>query len=259
MTSYEGRHAELYDLFYADKDYEGEARFVHDALARHAQGSVRRLLELACGTGRHALTLERLGHEVVGLDHSESMLRVARERASAAGSRAEFTLGDLRSLPPAGEPFDAAVCRFDSIGYGATIEGLTRTFRGIHDAVRPGGLLAFEFWHGAAMLRGYDPVRVRRWQPPGGEVVRISETRLECERQLAHVTYTVFERGADGRFGSFAETQTNRYFLVQEMAHWLETTGFAPLAWHDGFSSEGRVTEATWHVVAIARRLGESR
>ncbi len=255
MTSYEGRHAELYDLFYAEKDYDGEARFVHECLARFANGSTRHVLELACGTGRHALALERLGHEIVGIDHSESMLRVARERAAAAGSSARFELGDLRALDPPGAPFDAAVCLFDSIGYVATNEALERTFRGIRAAVRPGGLLVFEFWHAGAMLRGYDPVRVRRWPRPDGEIVRVSETRLDCERQLAHVTYSVFEHRHDGRFESFTETQTNRYFLVQEMARWLETTGFAPLAWHDGFSGEGGVTEETWHVVAVARRL----
>jgi SAM-dependent methyltransferase len=256
MSSYEGRHAELYDLFYAAKDYEGEARFVDGCLARFGEGATRRVLDLACGTGRHALALERLGHEVVGIDHSESMLRVARARAVAAGSRATFHAGDLRAIDAPGAPYDAAVCLFDSIGYVQTNEGLERAFRGIHGAVRPGGLLVFEFWHAAAMLRGYDPVRVRRWRTGAAEVVRISETRLDCERQLAHVTYTVHEHRDDGTFATFAETQTNRYFLVQEMARWLGASGFAPLAWYDGFSAEGGISEATWHVVAVARREG---
>jgi SAM-dependent methyltransferase len=259
MSSYEGRHAELYDLFYAAKDYDGEARFVHECLARFAEGGTRRVLELACGTGRHALALERLGHEVLGIDHSESMLRVARARATGAGARATFRQGDLRAIEAPGAPFDAAVCLFDSIGYVQTNDGLERAFRTIHGAVRPGGLLVFEFWHAAAMLRGYDPVRVRTWKTAAGEVVRVSETRLDCERQLAHVAYTVYEHRDDGTFGSFTETQTNRYFLVQEMARWLETTGFAPLAWYDGFSADGRVSEGTWHVVAVARREGTGR
>jgi SAM-dependent methyltransferase len=259
MTSYEGRHAELYDLFYAAKDYEGEARFVHERLARFAEGPVRRVLELACGTGRHALALERLGHEVVGIDHSDSMLAVARRRAAEAGARAAFRAGDLRALDGEGAPFDAAVCLFDSIGYVATNEALEEALRGVHRAVRPGGLFLFEFWHAAAMLRGYDPVRVRRFAAPGAEVVRISETLLDCERQLAHVTYTIHEHRQDGTFASFSETQTNRFFLVQEMARWLETTGFTPLAWHDGFSTEGAISERTWHVVAVARREGGTR
>jgi SAM-dependent methyltransferase len=258
MSSYEGRHAELYDLFYADKDYDGEATFVHDALGRFAAGPTARILELACGTGRHALVLERLGHEVIGVDYSESMLRVAGARAAGAGARATFRHGDLRALDVPGAPFDAAVCLFDAIGYVATNEALDATFRGIHRHVRPGGLLVFEFWHAAAMLRGYDPVRVRRFRDGATEIVRISETTLDVERQLASVSYTVFEQGAGGVYASFRETQTNRYFLVQEMARWLESAGFEPLAWFDGFSS-GRVTADTWHVVAVARRGAAAR
>lgn len=256
MSSYEGRHAELYDLFYAEKDYAGEAAFVHGALERFAQGPTTRVLELACGTGRHALQLERLGHEVVGVDHSEAMLRVAAARA--AGARARFLPGDLRALDVPGAPFDAAVCLFDSIGYVATNEALEASFRGIHRHVRPGGLLLFEFWHAGAMLRGYDPVRVRTFKSGDGDIVRISETRLDVERQLAHVSYTVFEQGGGGAWTSFRETQTNRYFLVQEMSRWLETTGFSPLAWYDGFST-GAVGLDTWHVVAVARRLDARR
>jgi hypothetical protein len=104
------------------------------------------------------------------------------------------------------------------------------------------------------MLRDFDPVRVRRWETPAGEVLRISETELDCERQLAHVRYRVNEHRRDGTFASFEETQTNRYFLVQEMALWLTSADFQPLAWLDGFSLDGRVTEKTWHVVAVARR-----
>lgn len=254
MSSYDGRHAELYDVFYAAKGYEAEARFVHDRLMEATRGPASRVVDLACGTGRHAVALERLGHEVVGVDHSPSMIEVARRRAAREGVAARFEVGDLTRLEVPGAPFDAATCLFDAIGYVGTNEALERTFAGIHEVVRPGGLLVFEFWHAAAMLREFDPVRVRRFDTPGGQVVRIAETQLDCERQLAHVTYTVLERRADAAYSSFQETQTNRYFLVQEMAHWLASSDFEPLSFLDGFSLENRVTEKTWHVLAVARR-----
>lgn len=253
MTAYDGRHAELYDLFYQDKDYGAEAQFVHECLGRFATGSTLRVVDLACGTGRHAIAMELLQHELTGVDSSEPMLRRARANAAAAGAKARFSAGDLRSLEVAGAPFDAAVCLFDSLGYVSTNEGLERAFAGIHRLLRPGGLFVFEFWHAAAMLRAYDPVRVRRWQTGDGEVLRISETRLDCERQLATVEYSVYEHARDGTFRSFRETQTNRYFLAQEMAHWMTAAGFSPLGFFAGFSFEP-VTAETWHVVAVARR-----
>ena len=87
--------------------------------------------------------------------------------------------------------------------------------------------------------------------------MRISETELEYAKQLARVTYTIYELRHDGTYTSLKETQTNRYFLVQEMAGWLSSCGFTPLKWFAGFAPDENITEQTWHIVAVARRCGE--
>ena len=103
------------------------------------------------------------------------------------------------------------------------------------------------------MLRRYEPVRVRRWPAPHGEIVRVAETRLDLSRQLAEVRYTIYEPGADGRFDCSQETQLNRYFLVQEMAGWLAQAGFTARHWFGGFDFAAAIGEDTWHVVAVAQ------
>jgi hypothetical protein len=95
---------------------------------------------------------------------------------------------------------------------------------------------------------------VRHWSTPEGELVRISETELDCARQLARVTYTIYELRHDGTYTSLKETQANRYFLVQEMAGWLSSCGFAPVKWFAGFAPDENITEQAWHIVAVARR-----
>jgi hypothetical protein len=124
----------------------------------------------------------------------------------------------------------------------------------VHRNLRPEGLFVFEFWHAAAMLRSYEPVRVRRWSTPTAELVRVSETELECSKQLARVTYTIYELRHDGTYTSLRETHTNRYFLVQEMAGWLSSCGFTPVKWFAGFAPDENITAQTWHIVAVARR-----
>ena len=254
MGSYLNRHAKLYDLFYADKPYAREAAFVVERLGEHGVGPRSRVLELACGTGRHAFEFEKLGLDVVASDYSPNMLACAIQAKEASGSRVRFIEQDMRKLDVPGPPFDAVVSLFDSIGYVQTNEALLEVLSGAHRHLRPEGLLVVEFWHAAAMLRGYDPVRVRRWETEDGEVLRISETRLDCALQLAHVTYTIMETGQGGSFGRLQETQTNRYFLVQEMAGWLDRCGFAPSKWYSGFDEKRLIDGDTWHVVVVARR-----
>ena len=252
MTSYSGRHAELYDLFYADKPYEAEAAFVAQCLSEFSVGPTTRLLEIACGTGTHALQLEQRGYKIVATDYSADML--ARARQKAANSQVEFQLQDMTQLEVGGAPFDAAYCLFDAIGYVGTNEALEKVFRSVHKHLRSDGLFIFEFWHAAAMLRHYDPVRVRRWERDDARILRISETSLDYAKQLSSVCYSICELKNDGTYSSLTETQTNRYFLVQEMAAWLTVTGFTPLKWFAGFTSSETISDETWHIVAVARR-----
>src|SRR5688572_22388311 len=74
LTSYAGRHAELYDLFYAEKPYEAEAAFVGQCLREYSTGPTNKLLEIACGTGTHALQLEKRGYQILATDYSVAML-----------------------------------------------------------------------------------------------------------------------------------------------------------------------------------------
>ena len=201
------------------------------------------------------MLLEKRGYQIVATDYSNDMLERARHKASEASSRVDFRLQDMTKLDVTGAPFDAAYCLFDAIGYVATNESLEKVFRGVHKHLRRDGLFVFEFWHAGAMLRHYDPVRVRRWKKDDALVVRISETSLDYANQLSHVAYSIYELNADGTYSSLSETQVNRYFLVQEMAAWLTATGFTPIKWFAGFTNDETISDETWHIVAVARRI----
>jgi ubiquinone/menaquinone biosynthesis C-methylase UbiE len=254
MSTYSGRHAELYDLFYTDKPYELESSFVDQCIKKYSNGPFERLLELACGTGSHAFSFEKLGYEIVATDYSEDMLNCARRKSDKISSSVKFQLQDMRELYIPGEKFDVILCLFDSIGYVATNEALTEVLRGVHRHLRPDGLFIFEFWHAAAMLRGYDSLRIRKWQTSEAEVFRISQTTLDHERQLAEVEYTILELRKDGTYSRTNETQVNRYFLLQEMAEFLSCNSFEPLKWFAGYTENEEISEDTFHIIAVARR-----
>jgi SAM-dependent methyltransferase len=254
MVSYTGKHAEYYDIFYQDKPYSQEAAFVHDLFQKNSKGDCSRLLELACGTGRHAIELEKLGYQIVATDYSQDLLDVAKQKAKQQKSQVDFRLQDMRELSLVDEPFDGAYCLFDSIGYVQTNSAIQQVLQGVHEHLRPGGAFICEFWHAAAMLRYYEPFRERRWKTFNGELLRTSSTRLDVEKQLAHVTYKITDIGNDGSSTQLEETQVNRYFLVQEMSAFLENAGFAPLEWLTAFSNEP-ITENTWHILAVARHI----
>ena len=252
---YTGRHAELYDLFYRDKDYRAEAAFIHSLLRNLGSAPTSRLLELACGTGSHALEFHQLGYDVWALDSSISMVEVARRKARSAGAVGiTFRCEDMRAFSVEDGAFDAAVCLFDSIGYVQTNESVFAVLERVQKSLRMGGLFIFEFWSAAALLRNYEPLRIRRWSLSDREVLRISETKLDFPSQVCEVSYSVYELFRNGTYSSFVEEQKNRYFLVQEMLFLLRSAGLTPLRCYAGFSLDEPLTEDTWHVVAVAQR-----
>jgi ubiquinone/menaquinone biosynthesis C-methylase UbiE len=85
---------------------ETQERLLLDALMP-APG--RRLLDVGTGTGRAAIALARAGAQVVGVDASEQMLTVARERAAQAGADVAFQPADAHTLPFPDRSFDGAV------------------------------------------------------------------------------------------------------------------------------------------------------
>jgi SAM-dependent methyltransferase len=126
-----------------------EIDFLWDAL-RLAPG--RRVLDVGCGPGRHALELARRGVEVVGVDASPEFVELAREAAAAEGLTASFEVLDVRDLSLV-DAFDAAICLCQG-GFGL-LGGRDEVdvFRRIVHAVQPGGALAVSAFHAAFAVR----------------------------------------------------------------------------------------------------------
>jgi SAM-dependent methyltransferase len=112
---------------------------VDRALAMLGARGSERVLDLACGTGRHALELARRGFPVVGLDISSDLLAIAESDAAEQSLEASFVEVDLREMDY-GEEFDIVLSLNDgAVGYFETEEENRRTFEVIARALRPGG------------------------------------------------------------------------------------------------------------------------
>ncbi|HEX2188182.1 MAG TPA: class I SAM-dependent methyltransferase, partial [Longimicrobiaceae bacterium] len=113
-----------------------------------------RVLDLACGWGRHSVELARSGFRVTGIDLSPTLLVRARKRAGAAGVEVEWVRGDMREPGRAGE-FDAVLSLYSSLGYFLSDEEDLRVLRGAREALRPGGTFLLETMHRDHVVGGF--------------------------------------------------------------------------------------------------------
>jgi len=146
------RHAEaysrlagVYDELVIDPCHDRWASFLHDLWSADPEG-VRSVLDLCCGTGLLAGELIARSYRVVGVDASEAMLALARERLGPEVELSRMTLPDL----VVEGVFDAAVCTFDGFNY-LTPDELGLTFAAVAHRLRPAGWLVFDL-HTDAMM-----------------------------------------------------------------------------------------------------------
>lgn len=232
-------YSAYYDLLYADKDYAAEAAFVRDAIERWAPGS-RRILEMGCGTGRHARELIALGYEVVGFDSSDTML----ERAARVVGL-ECGLGDARTYRD-GDTYDAVIALFHVMSYLTGDDDLVAGMETASVHLPSGGVFAFDAWYGPAVIaqrpeRRHRVIegterRVERWATP--------EHDEDAARVDVHYDIAVTLR-ATGATERFTELHPMRYLFVDEVERLLDDAGF-DLVESCEFGSGAPLSDETW-------------
>lgn len=139
VAFFDDDYLRIYRPQFRPEQTAAETRFIADALAL-APGSA--VLDLACGSGRHAIGMALAGYRITGLDFNTSYLAIAAEDAAAAGATVTWVHGDMRSL---GETpvFDGVYSYFTSFGYFDDDDN-ERVLAEVARVLRPGGRFLLE-------------------------------------------------------------------------------------------------------------------
>jgi SAM-dependent methyltransferase len=117
-----------------------------------------KILELACGFGRHANRLAGLGHSVTGVDYMPGFLEIARQRAAEIGVQVDYRQGDMRQVSFQNE-FDRVLLLFTSFGYFEDDEN-ELVLENMKRALKPGGQLMFDIQNRDVILKDLPPADV---------------------------------------------------------------------------------------------------
>jgi SAM-dependent methyltransferase len=202
------------------------------------------VLDVGCGTGTLLKRARRDGHRgrLVGLDPGAGMLAVAREEPAV-----EWVSGVL--VPGAYDAeFDLVTMTGHAFQELRTDDEVGSALRGMRDAVRPGGRIAFETrnpgarawesWYGATFEVPYQ-----------GETITVSYEVHAVEGDL--VTFTEFTDG--GRWDHQADTATLRFLSRLDLDRFLADAGLEVEAYYGDWES-GPLTDTSPEIIALARR-----
>jgi SAM-dependent methyltransferase len=253
MSAVFDAYAAYYDLLYQDKDYNAETNFAHELLAKHGVAKQGSLLELGCGTGKHAEGFARLGYSLHGVDMSPGMVDAANARKPAdVAKQLQFVVGDVRDLR-VDQLFDAVISLFHVASYQTTNADLMAMFKTAATHLKPGGVFLFDCWYGPAVLTDRPVVRVKRIRNATVEVLRIAEPMMYPNENRVDVHYTVQvkQKGGAERLIELTEKHSIRYLFSPEVELMLELAGFSKIN-RQGWMTESPTGFDSWAATFVA-------
>ena len=248
------RSAYFYDDLYEGKNYAAEAGYVDTLIQSYSPGA-RALLDLGCGTGRHAIEFTGKGYSVVGVDRSLEMIARAIGRRDYVSSdireRLAFQHGDIRDLR-LDRHFDAVVALFHVVSYQISNDDLLAALTTARAHLRENGVFIFDCWYGPGVLTDPPAVRVKRLQRGFSQLLRIAEPAMRINENLVDIHHNFVITAPREECSEFKEMHTMRYFFAPELALALERTGLKLVAvaeWMSGREPDGN----TWYVSAVTQ------
>ncbi len=251
-----GAYSQYYDLLYSDKDYFAETKFVSSLLGKYVPTG-QTLLELGCGTGKHATLLAEEKWDVTGIDLSADMLQAANERKKSLpagiGEKLNFSVGDVRNIKT-GRQYDAVISLFHVVSYQNRNEDVLAMFLNAAEHLKPGGVFIFDYWYGPSVLKESPSTRIKRMQSDRARITRLAEPVLDTGSSTVRVNYEIIVQDvASERMTTLRETHSMRYFFLNEIALLLQMAG---LRLDDSFEwlTGKEPGEDTWGICSVATK-----
>lgn len=215
MTWYKDWFGEDYLKVYPHRD-EKEARrqvkFVDEIIPLKYSWQ---LLDLGCGTGRHALELTRLGYRVTCLDLSSVLLKLAKQKSDEKDARIRFVRADMRFIPFA-DAFDAVLSFFTTFGYFKTDEENQKTLLSIRTALRKGGYFFLDYLNKAYVIKNLVPLDSRET----ADFDILQERHYNRAEERIEKTITLKENGEERQY-----FESVRLYTLEEMKSMLHKAG----------------------------------
>ncbi len=259
---YYTHRAEYYDLFAqrqrSDRETRREIEFLEHAFATHATRPIKRILDVACGGGRHIVGLAQRGYRCTGYDLTRERIDAARARARRAGVSLELRQGDATKLRLASK-FDAILALY-ILFLLPSDDDVKRCLVQIHNLLLPGGILICNYFN--PFSRGESSVSdllryghsIEESHAPGIRITEIERLHdFDPLHGVAWVDETSFVEAPDGRH-VFRDKERVRLFTYWDLACYLRESGFKDTWSYPDWKQKPVRKPKAKQVVFVARR-----
>ncbi len=213
-----------------------------------------RVLDLACGIGRHSIEFAKKGFEVTGLDYSKPYIASAKRSASQEKVKVQFVKGDMKNLRPhfASENFDLVVSLYNSFGYFKSRKDDFRMLQEVHRVLKPGGKFVLNTLNGEGVKKRLkNPISMGR--EPIKKVFMIDSAKFDEKKAQTQAEWTIVDARKSKakihrlKFHQNVYTNPQLKALLRKAGFTIETTWGL-------LHGEAFDRKKSWHQTIVARK-----
>lgn len=147
--------AEWFEEWFASEEYlsvykhrdDADALALANLIFKTLEGqNISPALDLACGAGRHSIIFAEKGYDVTGVDLSDNLLAIGKEKSRQLGLKINFIKGDLRNFTIA-KKFNLVINLFTSFGYFGADKENFNIFKIAFDHLQDNGYFVFDYFN----------------------------------------------------------------------------------------------------------------
>lgn len=204
-----------------------------------------RILDLACGQGRHAIELAKRGYNVVGLDYSDYLLNVAKEKAKKEEVNVEFIKGDMRNLPFENE-FDAIYNIFTSFGYFSDEDNF-KVLKEVHKALKKGGKFLIDLSNPIAVIKNF---QYKSWILTKEGLISLEQNEFDPVTMRIKTTRLIFKEGKE----IDRKEHIVRLYMPAELSFLMELAGLKAIKFYGDWRDFSEYNENLRRLIIIAEK-----
>jgi SAM-dependent methyltransferase len=224
----------IYDAFapiYASGEYIEFSKRVAElfpSLLTYFNKTPETILDLACGEGTFAVTMAKKGYQVIGIDQSPRMLKLAKAKSKKENVSVTWRQLKMQQLDY-DNIFDVATCWYDSLNYLLELDDLCSTFKGVHTALRADGLFIFDLntIYGLITLAQRHPVSI---QQDTEDIFDVHKHSYDYDQNIATFDITAFVKENDCWIRRVKEIHKQRGYTLKEIQSCLKKAKLHELA-----------------------------
>jgi ubiquinone/menaquinone biosynthesis C-methylase UbiE len=211
----------IYDNLMDNVDYDKWVDYIEEIIKKE-DVQVKNILELACGTGNLTIPFAKKEYDILGIDISEDMLSVAREKCIDEGIEVVFLNQDMTELDFEVYNLDCVLCACDGFNYILEDENIQSIFDNVYELLKQKGVFIFDIssYNKLSNILGNNTFGENR-----EDITYIWENYFDYETNMVEMDLAFFTRNKE-YYQKFEETHYQRAYKNDEIVNMLKNTGF---------------------------------